>query len=40
VDNPEVLLAEPVLALSNEEEEEVAEETPDEENVCGYESRP
>lgn len=35
VDKPEVELAEPVLALSMEDEEEVAEDTPEEEKVCG-----
>jgi hypothetical protein len=40
VERPEVELADPVLALSMEDEEEVADDTPEEENVCGYASRP
>ncbi len=32
---PEVELAEPVLALSRDEEELVADDTPEEEKVCG-----
>jgi hypothetical protein len=35
LDNPDVELADPVLALSIEDEDEVAEDTPDEENVWG-----
>jgi len=35
VDNPEVELAEPVLALSSDEEELVAEDTPEDEKVWG-----
>ena len=37
---PEVLEAEPVLALSREEADELAEDTPDEEKVCGKVSSP
>jgi hypothetical protein len=37
---PEVLLAEPVLARSREEADELAEETPEEEKVCGNVSNP
>jgi len=35
VDKPEVELAEPVLALSSDEEELVAEDTPEDEKVWG-----
>ena len=37
---PEVLEAEPVLALSRDEADELPEDTPDEEKVCGKVSRP
>jgi hypothetical protein len=37
---PEVLLAEPVLALSSEAAEELPEETPEEEKACGKVSNP
>jgi len=40
VDRPEVLLAEPVLALSREAAEELPEETPEEEKACGKVSNP
>jgi len=40
VDRPEVLLAEPVLALSREAAEELPEETPEEEKACGKVSSP
>lgn len=33
VDSPEEELADPVLALSSDEDEEVAEDTPEDENV-------
>jgi len=33
VDNPELELADPVLALSREDDEVVADDTPEEENV-------
>lgn len=35
VDKPELELAEPVLALSREEDDDVAEDTPEDEKVCG-----